>query len=77
MKRIVIIIGLLTLSAMLLFATGGAEAEVDWGRCQAIIGGEQSLLKLFCIHSKYSGKHFVRCYRTGRNVSMKMRHFSH
>lgn len=29
MKRIVIIIGLLTLSAMLLFTTGGAEAEVN------------------------------------------------
>jgi len=33
----------------------GIEAEVDWGRCHAILGGEKTLLKLFCMRSKYSG----------------------
>ncbi|MFV9646254.1 MAG: IS21 family transposase [Desulfobacterales bacterium] len=40
----------------------GVEAEVDWGRCTAILGGKKTLLKMFCMRSKYSGKHFVRCY---------------
>jgi len=40
----------------------GIEAEVDWGQCIAIIGGIESRLKLFCMRSKYSGKHFVCCY---------------
>ena len=48
----------------------GVEAEVDWGRCQAIIGGQQSLLKLFCMRSKYSGKHFVRCYPCERQQAL-------
>jgi transposase len=38
------------------------EAEVDWGTVIAIIAGEQMKLKFFCMRSKYSGKHFVRCY---------------
>ena len=40
----------------------GIEAEVDWDRCHAILGGVQTVLKLFCMRSKYSGKHFVNCY---------------
>lgn len=40
----------------------GQEAEIDWGRCIAILNGETVRLKLFCMRSKYSGKHFVRCY---------------
>jgi transposase len=48
----------------------GVEAEVDWGRCHAIIGGEQTLLKLFCMRSKYSGKHFVRCYPCERQQAL-------
>jgi transposase len=40
----------------------GREAEVDWGTAQAIIGGERQQIKFFCIRSKFSGKHFVRCY---------------
>ena len=27
----------------------GIEAEVDWGRCHAIIGGQETLLKFFCM----------------------------
>jgi len=48
----------------------GVEAEVDWGRCHAILGGEQTLLKLFCMRSKYSGKHFVRCYPCERQQAL-------
>jgi len=40
----------------------GVEAEVDWGSCIAILGGIETRLKLFCMRSKFSGKHFVRCY---------------
>jgi transposase len=40
----------------------GREAEVDWGSCHAVINEEKLLLKFLCIRSKYSGKHFVRCY---------------
>ncbi len=40
----------------------GIEAEVDWGGCRAIIGGKETRLKFFCMRSKFSGKHFVRCY---------------
>ncbi|UCG04844.1 MAG: IS21 family transposase [Desulfobacterales bacterium] len=46
------------------------EAEVDWGRCHAILGGEQTVLKLFCMRSKYSGKHFVRCYPCERQQAL-------
>jgi transposase len=48
----------------------GIEAEVDWGRCRAIIGGEKTLLKFFCMRSKYSGKHFVRCYPCERQQAL-------
>lgn len=40
----------------------GQEAEVDWGTAEAIISGERMRVKFFCMRSKYSGKHFVRCY---------------
>lgn len=38
------------------------EAEIDWGTASAVIGGEEMSIKFFCMRSKYSGKHFVRCY---------------
>ena len=44
----------------------GAEGEVDWGNCHAVIDGMAVQLKLFCMRSKYSGKHFVRCYTCER-----------
>ncbi len=40
----------------------GKEAEADWGGALAIIGGEETRMKFFCMRSKFSGKHFVRCY---------------
>ena len=40
----------------------GHEAEVDWGMATAIVAGEETRLKFFCMRSKYSGKHFVRFY---------------
>lgn len=40
----------------------GREAEVDWGAAMAIIAGEKVPVKFFCMRSKFSGKHFVRCY---------------
>ena len=40
----------------------GFEAEVDWGTATAEIGGKRRTIKLFCMRSKYSGKHFVRTY---------------
>jgi len=48
----------------------GVEAEVDWGRCHAVLGGEKTLLKVFCMRSKYSGKHFVRCYPCERQQAL-------
>jgi len=48
----------------------GVEAEVDWGRCHAILGGKLTLLKLFCMRSKCSGKHFVRCYPCERQQAL-------
>ena len=48
----------------------GVEAEVDWGRCTAILGGRETPLKLFCMRSKYSGKHFVRCYPCERQQAL-------
>jgi transposase len=48
----------------------GIEAEVDWGRCRAIISGQETLLKFFCMRSKYSGKHFVRCYPCERQQAL-------
>jgi len=47
----------------------GQEAEIDWGTCIAILNGEKVRLKLFCMRSKFSGKHFVRCYPCERQQS--------
>ncbi|MFV9646366.1 MAG: IS21 family transposase [Desulfobacterales bacterium] len=48
----------------------GGEAEVDWGTCTAILENKITRLKLFCIRSKYSGKHFVRCYPCERQQAL-------
>jgi len=48
----------------------GVEAEVDWGQCLAILGGVETRLKLFCMRSKFSGKHFVRCYPCERQQAL-------
>lgn len=48
----------------------GVEAEVDWGQCIAILGGIETRLKLFCMRSKFSGKHFVRCYPCERQQAL-------
>jgi len=48
----------------------GQEAEVDWGTCTAILGGMKTVLKFFCIRSKFSGKHFVRCYPCERQQAL-------
>jgi transposase len=48
----------------------GVEAEIDWGGCIAIIGGIETQLKLFCMRSKFSGKHFVRCYPCERQQAL-------
>jgi len=48
----------------------GGEAEVDWGTCTAILAGRATRLKLFCMRSKYSGKHFVRCYPCERQQAL-------
>lgn len=47
----------------------GQEAEADWGSAVAMVGGEQTRLKFFCLRSKHSGKHFVRCYPCERQVA--------
>jgi len=38
----------------------GKEAEIDWGGAAAYIGGVKVSVRLFCMRSRYSGKHFVR-----------------
>lgn len=48
----------------------GLEAEVDWGRCIAILDGDKVKLKFFCMRSKFSGKHFVRCYACERQQAL-------
>ena len=48
----------------------GQEAEVDWGKCTAILDGIKTVLKFFCIRSKFSGKHFVRCYPCERQQAL-------
>lgn len=40
----------------------GIEAEVDWGTATVVLGGTRQTIKIFCMRSKYSGKHFVRGY---------------
>ncbi len=48
----------------------GQEGEVDWGRCIAILDGQKVVLKFICIRSKFSGKHFVRCYPCERQQAL-------
>ena len=48
----------------------GKEAEVDWGNCHAILGGNREQLKLFCMRSKASGKHFVQCFPCERQQAL-------
>ena len=48
----------------------GQEAEVDWGQCTAILNGQKIKLKFFCMRSKFSGKHFVRCYPCERQQAL-------
>ena len=48
----------------------GREAEVDWGSATAIIASEKVSIKFFCLRSKYSGKHFVRCYPCERQQAL-------
>ncbi|MCP4673165.1 MAG: IS21 family transposase [Desulfobacula sp.] len=48
----------------------GQEAEVDWGKCTAILDGQKVKLNFFCMRSKYSGKHFVRCYPCERQQAL-------
>ncbi len=47
----------------------GQEAEIDWGAAIAILNGERRKIHYFCMRSKYSGKHFVRCYLCERQQS--------
>lgn len=47
----------------------GKEAEADWGGALAIIAGEGTRLKFFCMRSKYSGKHYVRFYPCERQAA--------
>jgi transposase len=40
----------------------GKEAEIDWGGAAVYIGEVKVPIRLFCMRSRYSGKHFVRAY---------------
>lgn len=48
----------------------GLEAEVDRGRCYAILGGEYTKLNLFLMRSKGSAKHFVQCFPSERQQAL-------
>ncbi len=48
----------------------GKEAEIDWGTASAMIDNDLTRIKFFCIRSKYSGKHFVRCYTCERQEAL-------
>jgi transposase len=48
----------------------GFEAEVDWGTSHAILAGEYVKLKMFCMRSKGSGKHFVQCFPCERQQAL-------
>ena len=57
----------------------GGEAEVDWGTCHAVLAGEATKLKMFCMRSKASGKHLVQCFPCERQQAFfegHMRGFS-
>lgn len=56
-------LGLNGQSAFIVLAPAiGQEAEVDWGNGTAVMNGIRRAIKYFCMRSKYSGKHVVRCY---------------
>lgn len=40
----------------------GQEAEADWGRALAVIGGVRVPFHFFCMRSKFSAKTFIRAY---------------
>lgn len=48
----------------------GLEAEVDWGRCHAVLDGVYTQLKMFCMRSKGSGKSFVQCFPCERQQAL-------
>ena len=48
----------------------GFEAEVDWGTSYAVLAGEHVKLKMFCMRSKGSGKHFVQCFPCERQQAL-------
>ncbi|MDM8515603.1 IS21 family transposase [Desulfobacterales bacterium HSG16] len=48
----------------------GQEAEIDWGTASAVIDNKKATIKFFCMRSKYSGKHFVRCYPCERQEAL-------
>lgn len=48
----------------------GKEAEIDWGTATAVIDKKITRIKIFCMRSKYSGKHFVRCYPCERQRAL-------
>ena len=48
----------------------GREAEVDWGRCHAVLDGVMIELRMFCMRSKGSGKPFVQCFPCERQQAL-------
>jgi transposase len=48
----------------------GSEAEMDWGGCCAVLGGESVKLKMFCMRAKGSGKPFVQCFPCERQQAL-------
>ena len=46
------------------------EAEADWGTADVKVKGEDMRIKFFCMRSKYSGKHLVRCYPCERQQAL-------
>ena len=44
----------------------GEEAQVDFGEAQVLLAGRLTTVHLFCFQLCYSGRRFVRAYRTER-----------
>ncbi|MBI5116669.1 IS21 family transposase [Candidatus Poribacteria bacterium] len=44
----------------------GEEAQVDFGEAQVCLGGQRTTVHLLCFQLCYSGRRFVRAYRTER-----------
>ena len=44
----------------------GEEAQVDFGEAQVVLAGRLTTVHLFCFQLCYSGRRFVRAYRTER-----------